>query len=848
VTAASKPWLPAEVLQLLKAQRSLIPCRLDKRPAISEWKPFQSRRPTGAEFTAWVALKPAAWAQVCGEISGIVTLDFDGEAGAETMRQLGLSPHRRTPSGGFHVDVSYPGEHVPTLNAKAKRALGERWPGMDIRADGGYAIVAGKIAAGAYEWLRPIEPDAPSVLPDEVWAFLCGEEEERGGSPPLREERHRPEGDRNRLADAIIRRALADAPSMGRNSAGFAAALQARDNGFSEAEALDLLRDFGARAPGHNLKGQVEPYAEAEQLASVREAYARPPRDPWPERPYSRQNGATPPALGDVGGTDEADAPRFRRTDLGNSEAIAHIYGAALRFDHKRGRWLEWAGDWWREDDAETVIQLAGAAARRRYRAAEQIGDADERKREATWAIQSESRGRIDAALALARSHPALADRGDGWDADPDLFGVPNGVLDLRTGQLRPGRREDRITKHAPVIYDPDATSPTFDAFLERVQPDAEMRAYLQRRAGYALTGDTSEQDLLFHHGGGANGKTTFANALMDAMGPDYARQAAPGLLLRSYGEKHPTELADLDGARLIVSTEVDDGRALAEELVKQLTGGDRLKARRMRQDFYGFEATFKLMLLANHRPAIKGTDWAIWRRIKLVPWNVTIPPTERDSRLREKLRAEAPGILAWAVRGCLDWRANGMQEPEGVTAATEAYRAESDPLSAFLGDCCVIGDRYTAAAGALFKAYQEWAGEQGIGERDPARLTSTAFGKAVGERFRRTRIGKRQTRSYLGLGLRDEHQPALEPENGAVEAEKADAFGPRQTRFESEPSKIPVNPIEDGLAGTNLENASNASACLPAEAEPDLRSCQRCGEPVMDADLCAACEAGVGA
>jgi putative DNA primase/helicase len=495
---------------------------------------------------------------------------------------------------------------------------------------------------------------------------------------------------------------------------------------------------------------------------------------------------------------------RFHLTDAGNAELFAHLYRDRLRYDHRRGRWLVWASHWWREDVIQAVVQLAIEAARSRIRAAADIADGDFRRKVLAWATTSESRRSIDACLALAPAMPAIADDGDGWDADPFLLGVENGVVDLRTGELRAGRLEDRITKHAPSRFNPSAPSPTFDAFLERVQPDAEMRSYLQRRAGYSLTADVTEQDLLFLHGGGANGKTTFANALMDAMGGDYAIQAAPGLLLQTRGDRHPTELADLDGARLVVSTEVQDGRALAEDLVKQLTGGDRLKARRMRMDFYSFELTCKLLLLANHKPTIKGTDWAIWRRVKLVPWNETISPSGRDPHLREKLRAEGPGILAWAVRGCLDWRQNGMQEPPGVSAATEAYRADSDVLGDFLEDCCALGEQYTVPAGALYGAYRSWAADAGIGERD--QLTQTAFGKRVGERFEAARIGNKQTRSYRGLGLLSEHE-------GSFTAEKADAFGQKQTSWESRLPESRLVVREDALRKTNPENASVASA-----------------------------------
>jgi putative DNA primase/helicase len=520
---------------------------------------------------------------------------------------------------------------------------------------------------------------------------------------------------------------------------------------------------------------------------------------------------------------------RFPCTDAGNAELFAHLHRDMLRYDHRRGRWLEWAGHWWREDTTEQVVQRAIRTARYRFHQADSILDAKVREAVAVWASRSESRARLDACLAIARSVWPLQDDGEAWDADPWLLGVENGVVDLRTTQLREGRREDKLTRHAPVRFDAKAKCPAFDSFLAKIQPDPEIRAYLQRRAGYSLTGDVGEQDLVFFHGSGANGKTTFANALLDTLGRDYARQAAPGLLLRHYGERHPTEVADLDGARLLLSTEVDEGRALAEELVKQLTGGDRLKARRMRQDFYEFECTFKIVLLANHKPTVKGTDLAIWRRIKLVPWDVTIPPQERDRKLREKLRREAPGVLNWALAGCLDWQRDGMREPAAVLAATEAYKAESDPLAQFIEDRCVVGDRYWVSSAAGYRSYQAWAGEQGMGEREGSRLTATRFGKLIGERFQRAR-GHGGERGYRGIGLLYESQeafagdafapdepPAAMPDR-AEHAESGDAFGPRVTRFESEAPQIPVNPQVRASRELNRKNASNASTRHPQD------------------------------
>jgi len=443
--------------------------------------------------------------------------------------------------------------------------------------------------------------------------------------------------------------------------------------------------------------------------------------------------------------------PAFHRTDAGNAELFAHLYGDRVRFDHRRRRWLLWRAHWW-EPDAQADVQfLAKEAARRRYAEAARIEDLKEREAEARWAIACESRMRIEAALALATSERPIAAAGKDWDNDPWLLGVANGVVDLRTGELRDGRSDDGVTMHSPVAYDPDAPCPHWLAFLDRIMAGNDaMIGFKQRAAGYSLTGDVSEQVLFFCHGGGANGKSTFLNALLDAFG-DYGRQAAPGLLLAKRGERHPTEYADLEGARLVASVEVDEGRRLAEGLVKWITGGDRMKARKMRQDFYEFRPTYKIWLAANHKPTITGTDWAIWRRIRLVPFTVVIPPDDQDAHLPEKLRGELPGILAWAVQGCLDWQRYGLGTPPEVAAATAAYRAEQDVLAAFLDDCCIMGADRKATAQALYHAYSEWCKANGEDKPMPQRT----FGACLSERgFSGGHKGTGGTRWWHGLGL----------------------------------------------------------------------------------------------
>lgn len=336
----------------------------------------------------------------------------------------------------------------------------------------------------------------------------------------------------------------------------------------------------------------------------------------------------------------------------------------------------------------------------------------------------------------------------DHLDADPWLLNVANGTLDLRTGTLHPHRREDLVTELAPAAYDAHATCPMWDKFLHRVLNDDEaLIGFLRRAVGYGLTGDTTEQVLFFLYGSGANGKGTFLVALQEMLG-DYAKQAAPEVLLVHRGEQHPTGVADLLGARFVVAAEVEQGKAFAESLVKQLTGGDRLKARLMRQDCFEFSATHKIFLAANHKPIVYGTDYAIWRRIRLVPFTVTIPPEERDPHLVAKLRTEWPGILAWAVRGCREWQERGLGVPGAVKAATEAYQAEMDTLGEFIAARCDTESGCKATAKELYDSYTYWCEAEG-GEP----ITQRAFGTALGERgFQRVRSDHSKPTTWRGI------------------------------------------------------------------------------------------------
>ena len=421
------------------------------------------------------------------------------------------------------------------------------------------------------------------------------------------------------------------------------------------------------------------------------------------------------PSVPLAGGDEKLTSPQGR-TDLANGKRFAGRFGDRVRWCHPWGKWLAWDGKRWKIDGVCRVERYGKAVGDRLWdELAEALTTLDAKTLAEARSFCKYAAGAngVKNLLVMARSEPGIPVLPEQLDTNPFLLNVRNGTLNLRTGGLKPHDREDYITKLCPVSYDAAAGCPVWEGFLGRVlDGNRELIAYLRRVVGYSLTGDVSEQCMWFLHGSGANGKSTFLRVLLDILG-DYAIQSVAELFVSRSHESHPTERADLFGKRLVATIEVDQGKRIAESIFKQLTGGDKIRARRMREDFWEFDPTHKLYLAANHKPVVRGTDLAMWRRIKLVPFNVTIPPAEQDKSLPDKLRAELPGILAWAVRGCLEWQNEGLGEPAAVRAATEQYRSESDLLAAFLADRCVVGDKRKCKFADLYAAYKEWSGDR---------------------------------------------------------------------------------------------------------------------------------------
>ncbi len=431
-------------------------------------------------------------------------------------------------------------------------------------------------------------------------------------------------------------------------------------------------------------------------------------------------------------------------TDLGNSERLVAAHGKDLRYCYVFDSWLVWDGKRWVEEYAP-VVQRAKATVRAIDAEAALISklgrDFDDTDRKAmrgmveSHAHRSESASRINSMINLAKAEKAVPVTPTELDANHWLLNVSNGTVDLKTGKLRPHSRQDLITRVTDVEYDENSTCPLWESFLSDIMADkAEMVAYLQRVVGYCLTGEILEQCLFFLWGTGSNGKSTFTEVIMALLGA-LSQKAPAELILRNMrgneGGASP-EVARLHGCRLAVSSEIDIGRYLDEAKVKNLTGGDTITARRLYQDLFDFQPTHKLAIFGNHKPVIRGADEGIWRRIRLIPFTVRFSEEggKFDKDLKEKLLAELPGILNWAIAGCLIWQQQGLGLPGCVKTATESYRTEMDVFGTFASECCFTSPNAQIAAKELYRAYCRWAEESG--ERE---ISQKAFSLILQER-----------------------------------------------------------------------------------------------------------------
>jgi P4 family phage/plasmid primase-like protien len=521
---------------------------------------------------------------------------------------------------------------------------------------------------------------------------------------------------------------------------------------------------------------------------------------PWsPEssqaKPKPRQKAAAAPG----------ELPAAAATDLGRAEALLARFGRDWKYIAQTGEDRRWDGTRWAEDLRNQRWDDCRAVRSELYRLASQTKDSDLRKAYAELAFSFEKASNVAGAWKFFRGMPGVVALPGDFDRDPMLLNARNGTIDLRSGELRPHDRRDKLTRLAPVTYDADAKCPQWEAFLQQIMADnEELIAFLQRAIGYSLTGDTSEQCFFILHGSGANGKSVLLKVVGKILG-DYSQTARIETFMSKKGNDIPEDVANLRGARFVTTSETSLGQRLAEGLVKALTGEDVVRARKLYQNSFQFVPQFKLWMACNHKPVIKGTDEGIWRRIRLVPFNVRIPPEEQDRKLAGKLMEEASGILAWMVRGCLAWQQHGLQPPEAVQAATADYRAESDTIAEFLGETCVVNPLARAAAKDLYACYLSWC-EQ-VGSKP---LSQKAFGSRLTEKGFERRRGTGGVHQWQGVGL---------VTTGVTEVTYSD---PISGNF----SNLRVRKRSSGIKGhqgslTSLPEASQATAASDESTEP---------------------------
>jgi putative DNA primase/helicase len=510
---------------------------------------------------------------------------------------------------------------------------------------------------------------------------------------------------------------------------------------WQEPDARDLPGEVAADLPGlqvipapDGIKDLSEAHCQGQDIKALVEELKKKARRPAPPKPVAS------------GG--------LSLSDLGNARRLVAQHGQDLRYNFLAKKWLYWTGNHWCIDNCGETERRAKLTVAKIYEEAAGAVELDDRKRLAQWGLRSEGSQRLLSMVRLAQSEPGIPVLPGQLDANPWRLNCQNGTIDLTTGELGPHVREDLITRLVPCDYDPAAECEQWEQFLDRIQAkNWGVIWFLQRALGYALTGSTREQCLFILWGSGANGKSTLLNQVREILGNYAVHTPTETLLAKQRSGEIPTDVARLDGPRFVTASEIDRGRRLAESLIKELTGRDTVSARFLYGEYFDFVPQFKLFLSTNNKPVIKGVDNAIWRRINLVAFPVQIPEGERDRDLPEKLREEAPGILAWLVRGCMDWYRGGLGTPPEVLQATADYRAEMDMLAEFLEEKCLVKPNLSATAKELYEEYCSWAEANGLKDREV--MKQRTFGIHLAERGFRKDKGTSGQRLWCGLGLR---------------------------------------------------------------------------------------------
>lgn len=578
-----------------------------------------------------------------------------------------------TGGGGRHLFFKYP--ETGTVSGR------NPWmKGVDIKSDGGYVILAGgtHISGGAYRWLDLWVdlPDPGQAPPDLILSINSGGSGGQGENELPDTDSLLAEGIPEGKRDDFIHRA---------------ASRWRRQLGDNAKEAVKILvLDLAAKCN--------PPFPKDEALKKVEQAWKHDHTDPPSEWGYV---------------SDDGKFKLHNLTDLGNRNRLVDAYGSNLSYVPEWG-WLEWTAIGWQRVGTERMFQFAALVPEIVRNEATVITDTNTQTRWRKHATNSESAGALAAMVKLSGSDERVLQKVDSFDADLNALGCRNGMVDLKTGHIREFQHDDFLTKNTDVFYDPEFRLPQWEKFLDvATEGDETMKDYLQRAAGYTLTGLTSEECFFILSGPTASGKSTFLDALMAAMGRYGTITQSDTFMYRKNKETARDEMATLAGMRLVSMSEIGEGAVFNVPLINQVTGGDRIKAKMLYKDPFEFRPQFKLWIATNHDPASQ--DEALMRRIKRIPFSHTIPEHLRDPDLKHMLKDPEIGgraVLAWAVRGAIKWSADRLPEPDKVKLAVDEYRAENDAFGRFLDDCVVIvpDESEATASKVLYQTYDAWA------------------------------------------------------------------------------------------------------------------------------------------
>lgn len=491
--------------------------------------------------------------------------------------------------------------------------------------------------------------------------------------------------------------------------------------------------------PGLRASGDVSDwFAQGHKIAELEELAAKPyvvgkvaPTEPSVDKELARLRADTP---------------------IGQAEQLAAMFSGEFRYNHFRESWMHYEAPCWRIDAVQAIKRAATTFIRAQQHAAIEIADRTEKNDRLKVTLKTETPAKIEELVKAASWNATFLDTGENWDADPWALATTNGVIDLRTGLLRPGDPADRITLKCTVAYNPKAECPRWWQFLGEIfGNDQDLIEFVWRLCGYIVTGQTTERVVPMFYGRGANGKSVLINVLATILG-DYATALPFSSLQLQKQEGIPNDLAALVGRRLVTMIEANDGLRLNEAKLKTLSGNDRISARFLHGEFFTFQPVAKFVLAMNHKPIAKDDSPGFWERIRLVPFGHTFPVGERDNGLQARLIAqEGEGILAWMVEGCLRWQASGLTKPAAVVAATDEYQADSDQLAEFLtSDFISASPDGLAGAGEIKKAYDLWSDRRGLNRHE--RLSAQGLGRLLGERFKPKRTSKGMY--YIGLDV----------------------------------------------------------------------------------------------